>query len=158
MIWRHIHLLLLAAPFAIASSAGNAASLKTAPFKTAEALRTHCLLLSEKGENSAAIADCDRAVTLDPKNLESYFTRGKAYRNAKDFDRAIADFNRALAIRPASPGVLTLRGLSYYQKGDYDRAIADYTQAIKLWPNVRLPQSLLKQAKNAKAKRESGQK
>lgn len=124
----------------------------------ADALRARCLLLSEKDEDSAAIADCDRAVALDPQNRESFITRGKAYRNAKDFNRAVADFNRALAIKPDSAGVLTLRGLAYYEMGDYDRAIADYSAAIKLWPEVRLPKSLLAQAMEAKAKRDGNKK
>lgn len=119
----------------------------------AAALRSRCLLYSEDGKHRQAIADCGRAVALDPGNPESYRVRGNAWRNAGEFDPAIADFTHALALKPASPGILTLRGLAYSQKGEYDLAIADYTQALKYWPELRLAQSLLVRAKAAKANR-----
>lgn len=155
---RHFHLTLLTALCAFAPVAGNAAPSGAAPSETAAALRDSCLGLSEKNEMTAAIADCDRAIALEPGNSIGYYTRGKILLFANHLDRAIADFDRTLAMKPKSAGAFTLRGMAYYRKGDYDHAIADYKEAIRLWPDVRWAKSLLVDAEKAKAVRAAKQK
>lgn len=137
------------------------AVIKSAP-KTkdalAGALRIRCQLLLEKSEYGSAIGDCNRAIALEPGNSEAYYARAKAYLDKKDFGRAIADFDRTIRLKPDSAGAFTLRGMAYAGKGDYDRAIADYTQALKLKPDLGMAQSLLDEARDAKAKLAGGQK
>ncbi len=47
-----------------------------------------------------AIAEYDRAISIDPKYAEAYFNRGKAKRAAGDLDGAIEDYEMTAAIAP----------------------------------------------------------
>ena len=52
------------------------------------------------GDHAGAVADCDSALELDPKDAVAYNTRGGAKRNLGDIVGAIADYDRALEIDP----------------------------------------------------------
>jgi len=86
-----------------------------------------------KNDFDRAIADYDRALSLDPKDSWTYMRRGIAWYQKKNFDRAIADFNRGLEINPGEDLYFN-RGLAWLGKKDFDRALADYDQVIKLNP------------------------
>ena len=63
--------------------------------KLAEAFRNRCSVYEEKGERDAAIRDCDRAIELNPDDLDARRWRAVAYLNKGDYDRAIADYDQA---------------------------------------------------------------
>ncbi|MCS5698869.1 tetratricopeptide repeat protein, partial [Cyanobium sp. FGCU-52] len=52
------------------------------------------------GNYQAAIADYDRAIDLDPKDLAAYQNRGRLRNWTGDQAGALADANRALALDP----------------------------------------------------------
>jgi tetratricopeptide (TPR) repeat protein len=84
-----------------------------------------------RGEIDRAIADYDKAIRLDPKNVAAYSGRGGAYYDKKEYDHAIADYDRAIML---GAGAYIYRGYAYSAKGDFDHAIADSGQAIMLDP------------------------
>jgi len=47
-----------------------------------------------------AIAEYDRAISIDPKNADAYLNRGKARRAAGDLDGAIDDYEVAVNLTP----------------------------------------------------------
>jgi tetratricopeptide (TPR) repeat protein len=61
-----------------------------------------CSYLSRCSSNSKhtdeAIADCDKAIELDPK--DTFNSRGMAYAEKGQYDRAITDLDQALKLDP----------------------------------------------------------
>src|SRR5207302_112018 len=58
------------------------------------------------GQHDQAIADCSRALELDPTFAMAYATRGRARFEKGDLAPAIADLTKALEIHPAAPAEL----------------------------------------------------
>jgi tetratricopeptide (TPR) repeat protein len=89
------------------------------------------------------IADCDRALDLNPdiahahnNRTIAYNSRGDVYHKKGDYDRAIADYDKALALNPNYANAYNNRGNAYAEgKRDYDRAIADFDKGLALNPN-----------------------
>jgi len=48
----------------------------------------------DKADLERAIADCAKAIELNPRNIESYGVRAKIYMLAKDYDKASADIDK----------------------------------------------------------------
>ncbi len=46
-----------------------------------------------KGNLDRAIAEYDKAISLDPKNGNAYYRRGNVYQDKGNFNRAIADYD-----------------------------------------------------------------
>ncbi|MEB3295871.1 MAG: tetratricopeptide repeat protein [Synechococcales bacterium] len=82
----------------------------------------------------AAIADCSRVISLEPKNSAGYTCRGFAYSYLSQSEAAFADFNRAIELAPKDSNAYFERGSAYYRNNQTDRAIADFSQVIQLNP------------------------
>ncbi len=91
--------------------------------------------LINKGEHEQAIADCTRAIELDPELALAYANRGGARVNRGEFEPAIADCSRALQLDPQLAVAFANRGGAYIGKGDIERCIADCSQALALNPD-----------------------
>jgi tetratricopeptide (TPR) repeat protein len=90
---------------------------------------------TDLGQFSAAAADSDRAIMLDPEGVApragGCSTRALA---GSDFDVALTDCNKALAIDPGFPPILVNRGLVYWRRGDYAHALADESDVLAVFP------------------------
>jgi tetratricopeptide (TPR) repeat protein len=86
------------------------------------------------GEFDKAIADCNKAIELDPKLAPAYGNRGQAYMKKGELDKAITDFNKAIKFDPKLAGLYDLRGNVHRKQGELEKAIADYDKAIRLDP------------------------
>ena len=53
-------------------------------------------------EYDLAIADCNKAIELNPKLAPAYRTRGFARKAKEDYDGSIADFNKFRELRGGS--------------------------------------------------------
>jgi tetratricopeptide (TPR) repeat protein len=87
------------------------------------------------GDYDSAISEYDRAIQLNPNNIEAYTYRGNAYDSKGDIDRAISDFDQAIQLDPSYGKAYINRGVAYIVKGDLDRAISDLNKAIQLDPS-----------------------
>jgi tetratricopeptide (TPR) repeat protein len=95
-----------------------------------------------KNDIAGAIADYDRAISIDPKLADAYLNRGKAKRAAGDLDGAIADYEMmaeldvrmAINNRDITQAYLN-RGYIRSNHMDLDGALADFDKAIQLDPN-----------------------
>jgi tetratricopeptide (TPR) repeat protein len=85
-------------------------------------------------DNDGAIADYNRAIKLDPTNVEAYIGRGGAKQAKGDNEGAIVDYNRAIKLDPTNANAYTGRGDAKQAKGDNDGAIVDYNRAIEVDP------------------------
>jgi tetratricopeptide (TPR) repeat protein len=87
-----------------------------------------------KHDNDRAMADCIRAIEIDPKYRDAYHCRGEAYRAKREFDHAIADYDKAIEIDPKYVSSYVGRGAAYLSKGEHERAIAEFNTAIDINP------------------------
>ena len=87
-----------------------------------------------KGDQSAAIADYDEAIRLEPRNAPALNNRGSAHSDAGESDAAIADFSAAIKLNRRFASAYFNRANAYAAKGEADRAIADYAAAIRFNP------------------------
>jgi tetratricopeptide (TPR) repeat protein len=92
-----------------------------------------------------AISDYNKAIELDPKYIDAYVARGRAY-TSQSFDdaRALADFNEAIKLDPNNARVFRARGDFYWMNLELNdpaapapytaAALGDYNKAIELDP------------------------
>lgn len=76
--------------------------------------------------------DKTKALELDPEENLTYFDRGIAKIELKDYSGAIADFTKAIALDPKDTDSYYFRGEAKRKLEEYSGAIADYTKAIEL--------------------------
>src|SRR5262249_56129490 len=94
-------------------------------------LRAACLL--EKGDVQPTLADCDRALKLDPKSVQTRVIRSVAYLLAGDANRGRADFDSALRLDKEK--AYLFRADIFAALKRQNEAIADWTELIKLVPD-----------------------
>ena len=85
-----------------------------------------------------AVADCNRALELDPDNVLAFFTRGDAHFRWGLYDYAIKDFDRAIMIRPRFAYAYAGRAAAYGSKGLHNQAIEDCNRALEIDPTLAL--------------------
>ena len=79
-----------------------------------------------------ALADCNRAMQLDPNYAKAYLGRGVIHHKLRRYDRALADHNRAVQLDPADATAYNNRGLTYASLQRHNEALEDYDRAIEL--------------------------
>ncbi|MBN2144553.1 MAG: tetratricopeptide repeat protein [Candidatus Aureabacteria bacterium] len=85
--------------------------------------------------HAALIDDLSYAIQIDPRDADSYFSRGYIYFVKEDFDKAIDDFSQAIRLEPTDDLSYYFRGKIMSRKGDMRRAIEDFTKALIYKPN-----------------------
>ena len=76
----------------------------------------------EKKDYDAAITAFTEALRLDPKNVEAYYNRGRAYGSKTEFDEAISEFTVAIRLDPKYAKAYLGLGVAYYAKNNLDKA------------------------------------
>jgi len=84
------------------------------------------------GQLDRAMADCDRALALDPKNAVALCDRGNVFLGKKDPAKAMADYDQAILLDPKQAGAYYNRGTARAQQREYDKAMGDFDRAIEL--------------------------
>ena len=102
------------------------------------------------GDMNGAIADCTRAIDLDPKSEPAVYRRGALKLQKGDNNGAIADLTRAIELSPNTADYYNDRGLAKLRKRDNDGAIVDFTRAIELDPKNAIAYRNRALAKNIK--------
>lgn len=99
---------------------------------------------NENGNLRGALEDINRAIELEPENIELYCYRADLKIKMGDKIAGFKDFERALILEPNSPKVYFARGMAhtlgndgkFWSEGaDYDAAIEDYSRIIELLPD-----------------------
>jgi Flp pilus assembly protein TadD len=70
-----------------------------------------------------AIADCEKAVALDPGNHEAWINGGAVYRELKRTADAAASYERALRLKPSDPSAHYNYGVLLLESGRDDAAV-----------------------------------
>lgn len=84
----------------------------------------------------AAMADCNEAISLDPKNSEALDSRGFVYFRMSNYPAAIADYTAAVAIDPKQASSLYMRGIAEANTGNAAAGQADIAAAKAVDPHV----------------------
>ena len=84
---------------------------------------------------SQRIAQAEKVVAKDPKNLNAWISLGNDYFDTEQSQKAINAYNKALEIEPNNPNVLTDQGVMYKKIGWYDKALANFEKASKIDPD-----------------------
>jgi tetratricopeptide (TPR) repeat protein len=90
------------------------------------------------GYHQAAIADYDKAISLNPKFVAAYIGRGLSEHALGQYNKAIENYNRAIVLEPENAIAYQNRGASRHGLGQYKDAIMDYDYAIGLDPKDAL--------------------
>jgi serine/threonine protein kinase len=119
----------------INNSSANVASLpsSTTPPSTANSGNNNRNLTTSEFENKKKkIANYDRAISLDPKNVNAYINRGNAKYELRNNQEAIADYDRAISLDPKNANVYKNRSFAKFKLGNKQEAIADLDKAISI--------------------------
>ncbi|MEZ5344317.1 MAG: tetratricopeptide repeat protein [Pyrinomonadaceae bacterium] len=84
------------------------------------------------GSFEKAYDDLDKAIELDPDNIEALKFRGVMFNADERFAEAIADYTRLIEIEPRNAYFYKYRADTYKKQENFDAAIADYTKALEL--------------------------
>jgi tetratricopeptide (TPR) repeat protein len=92
---------------------------------------------TRNGDHRGAMADFDRAISLDPNYGTPYNERAIIRENhLNNFPGALADYNRAIELLPNDFVIYTNRGnLKANKLNDFQGALADYGRAISINSN-----------------------
>jgi len=101
-------------------------------------------------QTDLAIADFDKAVALQPTNIDARYNRAVALERKGEFDQALVDLAKVVEARPNDLNGLYERGYVYLKKGEYDRAIDDFDQVLHIDPQFEKAIRGRTEAMNAK--------
>jgi tetratricopeptide (TPR) repeat protein len=96
----------------------------------------------QSNDLEGGMADYDKAIQVDPKNLNAYYHRGAAYVSENKLDAAIQDFDKAIGLKPNYANAIWRRGKAYQAKGDLEKAKQDYEKALALGPEDSVRQEI----------------
>lgn len=92
------------------------------------------LLAGHRRAYDHAIADFDKALGIEPNNVDALIRRGDAYSQLGNTGHALVDLDRAVDLAQDNPFAYLARGIVYGRQGDNRRARADYDAALRLDP------------------------
>jgi len=91
-------------------------------------------VLAKSGKNEEAMAEFDRALALDPYNVQALYGRGLIHQSEKQYQQAIADFTSANGLSPQKLEPLLARASSYLAIDKAKEAAADLDEAVQSDP------------------------
>jgi len=89
----------------------------------------------------SAISYLEKAVALDPNNVNTRRNLAGVYRDYGVFDKAVAEFTKVMSMKPDFPDIYNDLGDIYKKQGKKDAALATYRKGIKNC-EVKLSQNL----------------
>jgi tetratricopeptide (TPR) repeat protein len=95
----------------------------------------HGQMLAKSGKTEEALAEFDRALALDPYNVQALYGRAMLYQGEKQHQQAIADFTAANGLSPQKVEPLLGRATSYLALDKAKEAAADLDEAVQADPN-----------------------
>ena len=77
------------------------------------------------GDSDLALADCTRAIELNPQLVGAYFRRGLIYGERGDIDLALQDYGNTIGLNPQHLDAYLQRSWIYFRQNNYNLAQAD---------------------------------
>jgi len=89
----------------------------------------------ERADTTAAIADIDKALSINKNAVNAYIMRADiAISRDRDFAAAASDMDEAIRLQPRLAGLYVNRAYLRYKNDDFFGAMADFDYAIELDP------------------------
>ena len=92
-------------------------------------------VLAQAGKTDEALADFNKAISLDANYGQAYANRGLIYRQTRRLDQAMADYERAISLDANYAPAYLGRGMVYKARKQPAEALADFNKAITLAPD-----------------------
>ena len=86
------------------------------------------------GRNEDAKVRAERALALDPKNVDAQLLLGNATAGLKDLDGAVKEIEEAIALAPTNDRTYSSLGMVQLAKGDAEAAEAAFRKAVEVGP------------------------
>jgi len=99
---------------------------------SAYAHEVHCWIQTSRGRTQQGLAECRRAVELDPLSPLNNFALADEYFLAREYTHAIEQANKTLEIDPNNPQSLAVLGHSHEQLGNYKTAMEQWVKIERL--------------------------
>lgn len=112
------------------ADANKAIELKASPLEDAYTVRGTAK--AGLGDYDGGIADCNRALKINPKAWLAYNNRANNKLRKRDYAGALADGTKALALNPNSAIGYYNRGFARTNLGDQAGALADWQKAVAI--------------------------
>jgi tetratricopeptide (TPR) repeat protein len=93
------------------------------------------LLFFAGNEYEEALANCDKALELQPNNYQFWLIRGVTLSSLARYEAAVASYEKALELQPNDYLTWFMLGIALFSLGKSTEAIASYEQALELQPN-----------------------
>ena len=104
----------------------------------------------------AMVSACDRALAIDPKNIDAWDNKGNALVDLKRYEEAIEAYEQVLAIDPTRDFAWHSKGITLFNLKRYEEAIEAYDRAIAIdqndcfaWPDKGVALRALKRYEEA---------
>ena len=99
--------------------------------------------LTVAGDFAEAAAEYEKALSIDPENIDALTNLGVAYYQQGQLDRAIEQYSKAIEIAPDDAGIHSNLAAAYVQKhqvseqsAHLDSALEEYQKAVELDANL----------------------
>lgn len=79
----------------------------------------------ELGDVVGAANDINKAIELEPRNVDLYILRGSINDRQLNYEKAFEDFNKALSFDSRNPDIYLSRAITYSNLQEYTNAIKD---------------------------------
>ena len=99
----------------------------------ARVLSNYGTFAAQMGRSAEGLAAARRAVMLDPLNLLTHFSLGRALHSARRYSEAVAAYKDGLALSPEDAQIGVFLGLEYYLLGDFESARAACEPHPEYW-------------------------
>ena len=95
---------------------------------------TRAQALAKSGKTEEALAEFDKAITVDPHHAEALYNRGLLYQRERQHQLAVDDFTSANGLTPQRAEPLLARAISYLALDKIKEAAADLDEAVQADP------------------------
>ena len=92
---------------------------------------TRAQALAKSGKAEEALAEFDKAITIDPHHAEALYNRGLLYQRERQHQQAVDDFSAANGLTPQRAEPLLARAISYLAMDKTKEAAADLDEAVQ---------------------------
>lgn len=116
-------------------SATPTAEISPANIKEAQGLAAQGQALARAGKADEALSEYEKALAIDPYNVQALNGRGLIYQGEKKHEQAIADFTAAHGLVPQRADPLVARATSYMAMDKVKEAAGDLDEAVQSDPN-----------------------